>query len=250
MSETAFHRDTTQEVRAILESAIRTGQRLRLFYGDALTGRCWNDEWHTIGKIGRSCGASKIPLLVSNARSMRGMAVLDHCIIAIQSAPGCFLYRHPLFHTGLWTTAPASAEGYAVDVLHNDSLHARFKREEQAAPYIAFMTGERWSKAAPPLAPQVDPSLPALYLRREPTTDDVVLKYAPRSHSFDIVAYHDEACTKAAARWRWDWKHKPRRNQRAFNFSFALVRLVWLPDLTKRAAKAAAKAPETTARAA
>jgi hypothetical protein len=144
-----FHHDTTDDIRRIICDLEGSGRRVRLFYGDTFTGRCWNDEWHTIGRISRSTGRLQIPLLVERRSSFGGMGLIDSSIIAIQTAPGVFLYEHALFHTGLWSTGPAESEGYAVAVLHNGTVHAQFKRVDQAAPYIAFMKGERWSKAPP-----------------------------------------------------------------------------------------------------
>lgn len=136
----AYHVDTSKVVRDILDDAYY-GERIRIYYGDAVTGLCWMDEFDTIGTIGRSTGTYKIPLLIKNSRSTGGGAILDHCIIRIDSKY-CTLYKHPLFHfkelekryNGIW------------EVTMGGELSARFNTEIQADRYIAFMEGKRWSK--------------------------------------------------------------------------------------------------------
>lgn len=241
-----FHPDTPDEVRSVLESAYSCKVRLRIFSGDVFTGQCWNEEWQTIGTIGRSTGQSPIPLMIVNARSSGGAAISANCIVAIQDGPGRFLYQHPLFHTGLWSMGPASDPGYAVSVLHNGKPRAQFKRADQAEPYIAFMKGERWSKAPPAKAPQADLTLPPAYFRREPTTDKTTIRNFPATRQQDIVSYRDESCTQQLFRWAWFENGKPRRNDVKVSFrddshfyaGYKPHRIVWLPDLKKRTALA------------
>lgn len=143
---TYYHEETPQAVRDILDRAIQSGQRLRLFTGDTKTGECWNDEYDTIGEISRSMGPIKIPILIKSSRSTGGGAILDSCIIAIQNSPGHFIYKHPHFSVGRWEVGPAESDGYVEAAYHNRRLHAQFKRSGQADRYIAFMKGERWAK--------------------------------------------------------------------------------------------------------
>lgn len=100
VNNTAYHIDTPMEVIRILEyyRQDRT-ERLHLCYGDTETGRDWNEIYDVDGYIGRSTGRIKIPLLVHNSRSMGGGAILDHCIVKIQTARGKItLYEHPTYY--------------------------------------------------------------------------------------------------------------------------------------------------------
>lgn len=92
---TAFHDETPQAVRVILESARKTGRRLRIEYGDQKSGRLWGDSYR--GRIGRSTGEIQVPLLILTKRSMGGEAILDHCIVRISTTPGPpqVIYSHP-----------------------------------------------------------------------------------------------------------------------------------------------------------
>lgn len=70
-----------------------------------------------------------------------------------------------------------------------------------------------------------------LYLRREPTTDDVAKQYLPScvvARKRDVVAYRDKACTQPIARWPWHYKSKPRSTQRVVTVNCHHWGAVWL----------------------
>lgn len=94
---TTYNDATPSAVVDVLESARASRQRLRIHYGDAKTGRAWGDV--ETGRIGRSTGREKIPLSIHNARSTGGPALLDKCIVKIETtrAPRRVLYQHPTF---------------------------------------------------------------------------------------------------------------------------------------------------------
>ena len=98
---TSYHASTPQAVIDVLERARLHHTRIRIHYGDTETGRDWMDVYDVEGTLGRSMGPTKVPLLLTSARSMGGAALLDHCIIRIRYAnrkQGGDLYRHPLYH--------------------------------------------------------------------------------------------------------------------------------------------------------
>lgn len=122
----------------LAQYAGRRDVRLRLYYGDTETGRCWMEEYDTIGYIGRSTGQIKIPLLIKNSRSLGGGAILDHCIIKI-TVDGVKLYEHPLFNMPVVTVNDHQ-------VLVDGEIYANCKTKKQAERLAAFMRGERNSK--------------------------------------------------------------------------------------------------------
>jgi len=146
---TAYHNSTPQEVINILENARLTKKRIRLFYGDSTTGKCWNEEHDIIGYIGRSTGNIKIPLLINNSRSFGGGALLDHCIIKI-TVDKVTKYKHNSFNTGNFEIKEATTDllskGYNTMVYCNSENVANFKTKDKANRYIKFMTGESNSK--------------------------------------------------------------------------------------------------------
>ncbi len=98
---TTYHEETPDEVIRVLESARQNRTRLHISLGDTASGRDFLEEFETHGYVGRSMGPMKVPLLVSNTRSLGGGSILAHCIVRIrESAGGRVLYQHPGYHHG------------------------------------------------------------------------------------------------------------------------------------------------------
>lgn len=99
VNETSYDARTIPEVIRILELCRQDRTRIRVHYGDVATGKDWMDVYDVTGKVGRSMGPIKVPLLIHNSRSMGGGAMLDHCIVRIVTSKGKrVLYQHPLYH--------------------------------------------------------------------------------------------------------------------------------------------------------
>jgi hypothetical protein len=95
---TSYHEETGAEMVELLERLRANRIRCRFHWGDAKTGQDWGDVYDVTGHIGRSTGASKIPLLIHNVRSLGGGALLDHCIVKITHAKGKgHIYQHPAY---------------------------------------------------------------------------------------------------------------------------------------------------------
>lgn len=135
----SFNPKTPETVKKVLNSLNASRTRVRLFYGDTITGMAWAEENFVLGTIGNSTGIAKIPLLIANTRSMSGGAILDGSLVGIVTTGGRWLYKHPSFSSGLW-----SVKG--CEVFNNGVLHATFKTEKQVNNYMGFMTGARFAK--------------------------------------------------------------------------------------------------------
>lgn len=138
MTNFTFDSGTIPQVQSAINQAFNHGLRIRVWYGDTMTGASWGDEYDIIGTIGRSTGINKIPLLIANKRSLGGGAILTSRIIRIDTTDGGKLYRHPSFHHGF------TQDGN--NVLKWGELYANCKDEKQAAKLVGFMSGERYSK--------------------------------------------------------------------------------------------------------
>lgn len=144
---TWYSPDTPARVREVLESARKNGTRLRLFYGDDVTGRDWMEEFDVVGTIGRSTGAMKVPLIITRECRHGGPAILDDRIVRIiRTADKRELYRHPQYHLAALAVVRKEHPDYAASVTANGEIHARFKSEKSALNWIAFMRGERMAK--------------------------------------------------------------------------------------------------------
>lgn len=85
---TSYDVRTNDKIINVLEKCRRNGTRIILDYGDTETGESWNEVYDITGRLGRSTGNVKIPILLHNSRSIGGGAILDHCIIGIKESKG------------------------------------------------------------------------------------------------------------------------------------------------------------------
>jgi predicted outer membrane repeat protein len=148
---TSFYIGTPQAVIGVLEEARKHRRRLRLFWGDAKTGKCWNQENDVIGYIGRSCGGKyNVPLLIANNRSNGGGAIsTDSIVKIIDVQTHCTVYKHEKFHQDKFIPYPKSdMPEYAANVYQGQigNVYARCHSMQQAERLAAFMNGERMSK--------------------------------------------------------------------------------------------------------
>ena len=144
---TRYNRRTSERIKSVIENALLNRFRVRIWYGDAKTGKAWNEEHDVVGRIGRSTGRQPVPILLCTSRSAGGGAILDCCIIRIDHIANHYsLYRHKKFDAGIWTVEPSDLPEYAKNAVCNGGVHARFKNVGQAKRYCQFMTGERYNK--------------------------------------------------------------------------------------------------------
>lgn len=98
---TFYHEQTDEKVVQVLDRFMHDRDtRLRFCFGDADSGKDWEEDLDIIGYIGRSTGDIKIPILLHSKRSSGGGAILDHCIVKIEYAnkkKGGVLYQHPTY---------------------------------------------------------------------------------------------------------------------------------------------------------
>lgn len=94
VNDTAYHLNTPDDLIAVMERCRKDRTRVRITYGDVATGTPWDSYALDVGRIGRSTGSRKIPILVHNARSMGGGGILTDCILQVrESRGGKVLYK-------------------------------------------------------------------------------------------------------------------------------------------------------------
>lgn len=143
--ETWFNAETPQKVRKVLEEVRKSNEVVRIYQGDPETGRDWCSEFDVIGRVSRSIGLMKIPLLVIEG-DIGGAPILDACILKIQRVPdGKVLYQHERYQApDLEIRAKRSThrgKRYTHEVWRAKELMARFTSNAKAAHYVAFMHG-------------------------------------------------------------------------------------------------------------
>ena len=93
--DTYFDPGTHAEVIKVLEACRKTRRQVRLVYGDTRNGQPWFAEFDVVGRIGRSTGWLKVPLL-TEAGDIGGGAILTACLLCIINwQTGAALYTHP-----------------------------------------------------------------------------------------------------------------------------------------------------------
>ena len=85
---TAYRQETPDDLVLLLEELRENRTRIIVDYGDIKTGRSWGESCDITGRIGRSNGDIKIPLLIHNKRSLGGGSLLDDCILSIKTSKG------------------------------------------------------------------------------------------------------------------------------------------------------------------
>ena len=142
---TAYHEATPLDVAQALESLRASQAMTRIFLGDPETGQDWNEECDVVGRIGRSTGRIKIPLLVPRHED-GGPGLLDHCIVRlVQVGSGQELQRHPRYHCrnfGIQDETCLERPELRATVYRDGEEVARFESPREAAHWIRFMRGE------------------------------------------------------------------------------------------------------------
>lgn len=132
--------------------ACKNHNRVRIWYGDRDSGRSWNEEYDVVGRIGKTMGVIKIPILVYNSRSYGGPSILVGSIIRIDDIEDkSTLWKVPNFHVEPMEIKITNDRFRPYSVMrHKDDgttdIIANFKKEEQAKRWIDFMNGERYCK--------------------------------------------------------------------------------------------------------
>jgi len=140
-----YNPETPEEVKQILESRLHKDKRIRLFFGDIQTGEDWEEEFDTMGYIGKSTGWKPILILVNNKRSTGGGGILTHCIVKI-TENGRVLYQNKNYHQSKHEIQPSDLSEYAEMVLFDGDIQVRFVKPRQGKRYVDFIEGKRNNK--------------------------------------------------------------------------------------------------------
>ena len=117
---------------------------VRIFQGDTLTGRDWCEENDVVGRIGRSTGSRKIPLLIACGEH-GGPGLLDACIVRMMDVQAnTDIYRHPLYLTpdiSIKLEEKPEHPQRPWSAKRDGETVARFSTVHEASEYLQFMTG-------------------------------------------------------------------------------------------------------------
>lgn len=135
----SFAEGTNDQVCSLISNLSRS-TRIRVWYGDTITGRSWNEENDITGYVGRSTGTVKVPLLINNTRSYGGPEMFSDSIIKmVDTRTKRVMYQHPTFNQPVFTNNGA-------EILENGEHFGRNSTPASAARFCDFMNGKRMSK--------------------------------------------------------------------------------------------------------
>lgn len=148
-TDTWFPEGTPPNVVRVLEKARVRGTTLRLWFGDAGSGRDSLAEFDVHGRIGRSCGPFRVPLLIESGRDGLGGGPIsaDRVVRLADVNSRTVLYQHPKWHLPEIDLCPVTdadvlAAGYTVQAVVDGATHARFWDMPRAAHWLAMMSGQ------------------------------------------------------------------------------------------------------------
>ncbi len=138
---TYFDPGTDAKAAKVLETCRTRERKVRLILGDTSSGEPWLEEHDVVGRIGRSIGTLKVPLLIELGEH-GGCAILCACILAIVDwESGAFLYRHATYREADLSIKPSGDAVRRWDVLRREQVVASFRDIGKAGAYLAFMRG-------------------------------------------------------------------------------------------------------------
>lgn len=115
-----FHTETSDELCNIIADLHENRKRVKFYWGDQQTGKCWFETFDITGRVGISTGRIKIPLLIRTSRSLGGGAILDDCIVKLmETETKKVLYQHPLYVEPTITIAPSNDPQFTHNVILN-----------------------------------------------------------------------------------------------------------------------------------
>jgi hypothetical protein len=141
--ETCFGPRCDEQLASVLEACRRSGDKVRLILGDPCTGDTSFDDHGVVGRIGRSCGALKVPLLVEGRRvhGFGAPIMCDRVLAVLDWDTGLPLYRHDRYRPPELRLSSSDDTERPWSVTHRDQTIARFADIGKAGAYIAFMRG-------------------------------------------------------------------------------------------------------------
>lgn len=142
-----YFRDGTDErVMRVLEQASKSQVRIRIFLGDPKTGEEWFETNDVMGRVGRTTGQIKVPILVPNVNSWGGTAISTNCIVKItidrKIVYQCANYKVPQFATKPVEFKGGRGVGVFAKTAAGGKHLASCETQAKADNFIRFLKGE------------------------------------------------------------------------------------------------------------
>lgn len=138
---TYFDPGTDAKAAKVLECCRIEERKVRLILGDTHTGDPWLEEHDVVGRIARSVGTLKVPLLIEPGEHGGGAILCAHLLAIVDRSSGDFLYRHAAYREADLSIKPSGDAERPWDVLRCGEVVASFGDIGKAGAYLAFMRG-------------------------------------------------------------------------------------------------------------
>ena len=131
---------------SVLSECYRQKRRVRLWYGDRKSGESYFEAFETTGRIGRSYGDFKIPLVIPNSRSWGGGALSIGSLIRVDDIKARkTLWKVPNYYDKL-ELFHVKGNKLPWQVCGRSTTLACFETEEKARRWIDFQQGRRYNR--------------------------------------------------------------------------------------------------------
>ena len=130
---TYYHVGTPDSLVHILEKARTNKTRIKVYLGDAVTGKDWMEESDKMGFIGRSSGPIKIPIIMKYETAKGGTDLMPENIVKLSIAyTGTVLYQTKNYHQPSMELVEDGdgEDNYAI--LIDEEVYSRHKTERSA----------------------------------------------------------------------------------------------------------------------
>ncbi len=130
---TYYHVGTPDSLVHILEKARTNKTRVKVYLGDAVTGKDWMEESDKMGFIGRSSGPIKIPIIMKYEGAPGGTDLMPENIVKLSTAYiGTVLYQTKNYHQPSMELVEDGdgEDNYAI--LINEEVYSRHKTKRSA----------------------------------------------------------------------------------------------------------------------
>ena len=161
LNDTAYHYGTPLVLVNVLEQLRKNERKVRIMTGytahywhltedvRARVGEVWLEESDVVGRIGRSGGRIKVPLLISDDDA-GGPALGDDIILRVSNVDNVVLYEDPLLRWPQLTIeanehhyqGPGYEVIYQYRVTHKGEEQAKFRTKKGAEAYVKFFSPE------------------------------------------------------------------------------------------------------------
>lgn len=141
ITDTWYEPHTNPNVATAIERCIRNQNPIRFFYGDPETGCDWLEENGIVGRVSRSSGPFRCPILIPDGEVGGDIIPSANVLKIIRADNGNVIWISPAYKEPDFSITK-EPDGFNVRVNDGARTIARFRSYGSACAYVAYMTGD------------------------------------------------------------------------------------------------------------